>query len=138
MASDMTDPAVVLARTIWREARGDGEVGMEAVASVILNRAAHPRWWGTDIISVCLKPAQFSCWDNGTALMANENAADPSFVLASTIAVDAVRGRLQDSTHGADSYYAVYIDPPYWTQDAQFTCQIGNQRFYRVELKQPE
>ena len=33
----------VLARTLWAEARGEGQAGMEAVACVILNRAAHPR-----------------------------------------------------------------------------------------------
>lgn len=36
--------------------------GELAVASVIANRAAKPGWWGRDIRSVCLAPAQFSCW----------------------------------------------------------------------------
>ena len=47
--------ADVLARTLWGEARGEGEDGMQAVANVICNRAAIARakggyWWGNDII----------------------------------------------------------------------------------------
>ena len=54
--------ADTLARTLWGEARNQGQCGMAAVAHVVLNRAAHPRWWGHDIISVCRAPEQFSCW----------------------------------------------------------------------------
>ena len=64
----------VLARTIWGEARGEGKEGMEAVASVILNRTEIAKrldgyWWGNTIIQVCQKPYQFSCW----------NKLDPNF-----------------------------------------------------------
>src|SRR5690349_15270839 len=64
----------VLARTLWGEARGEGETGMQAVASVVLNRVALAQergkyWWGNNIIQVCQKPYQFSCW----------NRSDPNF-----------------------------------------------------------
>ncbi len=64
----------VLARTLWGEARGEGSTGMEAVASVILNRVEVAKrrghyWWGNKIIQVCQKPYQFSCW----------NKQDPNF-----------------------------------------------------------
>lgn len=44
----------VLARTLWGEARGEGSTGMEAVASVILNRVEVAKrrghyWWGNKI-----------------------------------------------------------------------------------------
>ena len=38
----MGDEATVLAQTIWGEARGEGNKEMEAVASVIVNRADYP------------------------------------------------------------------------------------------------
>ncbi len=67
--------ADVLARTLWGEARSEGHVGMEAVASVVLNRVKVARdhggkyWWGANIVQVCQKPYQFSCW----------NRSDPNF-----------------------------------------------------------
>jgi hypothetical protein len=53
----------LLALCIWAEARNQGLDGMQAVGSVILNRAARPGWWGRDIKSVILCPRQFS-WLN--------------------------------------------------------------------------
>jgi len=63
-----------LARTLWGEARGEGVEGMKAVACVILNRVKIAEekgkcWWGNNIIQVCQKPYQFSCW----------NRSDPNF-----------------------------------------------------------
>ena len=57
----------IFARTLWGEARSEGVEGIEAVASVILNRVRVAKlfngyWWGNDIIQVCQKPYQFSCW----------------------------------------------------------------------------
>ena len=51
----------LMALCIWAEARNQGLEGMQAVGSVILNRASRPGWWGRDIRSVILKPKQFSC-----------------------------------------------------------------------------
>ena len=54
----------MLAQTIWGEAREEDEEGMEAVASVIINRADYPPkgklWWGHTVEEVCKKPYQFS------------------------------------------------------------------------------
>src|SRR3546814_13540556 len=60
----------VLARTVWGEARGESVRGMEAVASVVVNRvrraiARGGYWWGNDVVGVCLRPCQFSCWADG-------------------------------------------------------------------------
>ena len=48
----------ILARTIYGEARGESISGMEAVASVVLNRVAFAKrrgrfWWGNSIAEVC-------------------------------------------------------------------------------------
>ena len=47
----------ILARTIYGEARGESISGMEAVASVVLNRVAFAKrrgcfWWGNSIAEV--------------------------------------------------------------------------------------
>ncbi len=134
------DPADIMARTIYGEDRGGGREGMEAVASVILNRAAHPRWWGTDIASVCQKPYQFSCWnadDPNRAKIEAATGADPMFTLALLIAERAIDGKLIDRTDGADSYYAFGTPEPDWAKGLTPTALIGGQRFYRVELPPP-
>ena len=56
----------VLARTIFGEARGETVSGMEAVASVVMNRLAFSRrrgryWWGNSVVDICQSPRQFSC-----------------------------------------------------------------------------
>jgi N-acetylmuramoyl-L-alanine amidase len=108
---------------------------MQAVASVILNRAQRPRWWGKDILSCCRAPMQFSCWNgndlNRPKLLAVTDA-DPFFRCALAIADLAVAGALPDNTNGADSYYAVSMGPPRWCAGLTPTAVIGRQRFYRV------
>lgn len=53
----------ILARTIYGEARGEPWEGKIAVAWVVRNRAERGGWWGDTIREVCLKPWQFSCWN---------------------------------------------------------------------------
>ncbi len=127
------DTHSVFARTIWGEARGEGQSGMEAVASVMLNRAAHPGWWGTDVKSVCLAPWQFSCWlvsDPNREKMLAVDVSDPEFAIASDIAARALAGELADGTGGADSYVNLAVDQPHWIESAHQTCVIGHHTFY--------
>lgn len=57
------DEFLVLARTVYGEARGEDAKGQRAVAHVMLNRwKARPKY-GADLAGVCLKPWQFSCWN---------------------------------------------------------------------------
>jgi N-acetylmuramoyl-L-alanine amidase len=133
-----TDPEIVLACTIWMEARGDGLEGMHAVASVVLNRARNPRWWGKDIVSVCLMHDQFSSWNAGstqTPLVCKAMGdGDAAYTDAVNIARLAMSGALEDITENSDSYYSVKSDRPDWALPEYFTKQIGSQKFYRTEL----
>ena len=131
----------MLARTLWGEARGCGAVGMRHVASVILNRVRHPRWWGHDIPSVCQAPYQFSCWlrsDPNRAKLLAVTDADPMFRVALTVGAVAIAGTLEDETDGADSYYAMSMPaPPSWAERATRTFSDGWHVFCRVELPMP-
>lgn len=132
--------ADVLARTIWGEARGQGQAGMEAVASVVLNRVAVAKerggryWWGNDIVSVCQKPYQFSCWNrtdpNYKKLIAVTDA-NIHFVTSLRIARRAVAGVIADRTGGATHYHTTAI-LPYWAQGQKPTVTIGDHIFYRL------
>lgn len=128
----------VLARTLWGEARGEGTEGMEAVACVVLNRVrvAQNRggkfWWGANIIQVCQKPYQFSCWNRSDPNFRKLQAVDENdlyFATALRIARRAVIGALKDQTGGATHYHANSI-LPYWAKREKPTATIGNHIFY--------
>lgn len=134
-----------LARTLWGEARGEGRLGMAAVAAVIMNRVAVARqhgnrfWWGHDVTSVCRKPWQFSCWnedDPNRAKLATVTADDSAFDTALQIARQAVTGMLRDLTAppdapGATHYHAQGITPG-WAVGQRPIAAIGRHLFYRL------
>lgn len=128
------DQAVdVLARTIWGEARGEGVAGMQAVASVVLNRAARGGWWGNTIVEVCRKPYQFSCWlrtDPNLVKLLSVGPDDARFSQAIQIAAQAVAGALPDNTGGATHYHAASIRPA-WSSQMAYLGTIGGHIFYR-------
>lgn len=130
----------VLARTLWAEARNQSRAGMEAVASVILNRAAHPRWWGRSVLDVCLKPRQFSCWnadDPQFSRIRSVGSDEPLFRLALAVAAQALNGHLDDATNGADSYANLAVCSPVWAERIKPCAVIGAHTFFRVELPPP-
>lgn len=131
----------VLARTIWGEARSEPHAGMEAVASVVLNRVAVAKrngdayWWGNDIISVCQKPYQFSCWNRSDPNYSKLTAVtqkDIHFATCVRIARRAVAGVLADNTGGATHYHADYVSP-YWAKGQKPTLTIGRHIFYDLK-----
>ena len=138
---DETDKAIdVLARTIWGEARGEPLRGQEAVAHVVLNRRNVARsrgrfWWGDDVIEICQKPYQFSCWladDPNLPKLLEADADDPIFASCLRLARRAVNGALSDDpTDGATHYHARQILPN-WAEGRAPLAEIGNHIFYRV------
>lgn len=132
---DLGSARQVLAATVRGEARGGGRPAMEDVAQVVLNRVFHPSWWGRDVLSVCLDPWQFSCWnvdDPNRAYVLRGDPADPSVVLSLAVADDALARRLIDHTRGADSYFAIGIEPPSWTARAVHTVDRWRHSFWCV------
>lgn len=131
--------ADVLARTLYGEARGEGTIGMQAVASVVLNRVAEAEkrgtyWWGNNVIQVCQKPYQFSCWNRSDPNFRKLQAVDEKdlyFATALRIARRALTGKVDDLTKGATHYHAVSITP-YWARGQKPTTTIGNHVFYRL------
>lgn len=129
----------VLARTIFGEARGEPVRGQEAVANVVLNRVKIAQqkgryWWGNNIIGVCQKPYQFSCWNKNDPSYTRLTTVQPSdihFATALRIARRAVIGTLNDHTHGATHYHADYISP-YWAKGEKPTVIIGAHIFYKL------
>ncbi len=127
-----------LARTIWGEARGEGSAGMQAVAAVVLNRVGISEekggyWWGNNIIQVCQKPYQFSCWnrsDPNFRKVLDVCEEDLYFATAMRIARRAVAGVLQDPVCGATHYHAAGASP-YWSKGEKPLAVIGKHIFFR-------
>lgn len=130
----------VLARTLWGEARGEGTAGMQAVVCVILNRLCVARqkgkfWWGNDLIGICQKPYQFSCWnknDPNFKAVSAVDAGDLHFVTALRLARRAVIGAMDDITDGATHYHAAGMTPD-WARNEKPRAVIGRHIFYRLE-----
>lgn len=129
----------VLARTLWGEARSEGTQGLEAVACVILNRVKVSRkmagyWWGNDIIQVCQKPYQFSCWNKSDpqyTRVINVDETDMHFATCVRVARRATLGLIEDITKGATHYHADYVNPS-WADIRKKTVIIGRHIFYRL------
>ncbi len=129
----------VLARTLWGEARNQGTHGMHAVANVVMNRVTHAQkkgkfWWGNNVIQVCQKPYQFSCWNRDDPNFRKLQAVDESdlyFSSAVRIARRAVIGVLPDITNGATHYHTKVISP-YWAKGKTPCADIGAHVFYRM------
>lgn len=123
----------IWARTLYGEVRGEPWDGKVAVAWTIRNRVEKPGWWGRDIVGVCQKPWQFSCW--------NEKDPNRAQLLAVTVkhpvfreclaAVAAVAGDLApDPTKRSTHYYASYIPEPEWAKGKNPAIVIGTHRFF--------
>jgi spore germination cell wall hydrolase CwlJ-like protein len=136
------DDIDMLARTLWGEARGEGEAGMQAVAAVVLNRVATAQahqgnyWWGATIKRVCRAQAQFSCWNPGDPnrpKLLTVDDRDPEFRRALIIAADAAAGRLGDPTLGATSYKVASLPWPHsWGRPRLPLVRIGKHEFFNL------
>lgn len=134
-----------LAVTIYGEARGESEQGMQAVAYTVLNRAVKKA-----LCSVVLAPKQYSVY-NGNALM-RAIAIDPILVpkqkniidtnnwnLSIKVAQDVLRRDIPDITHGATHYlndhlmHLKHYHYPKWSKEYTITVIIDNHKFFKKE-----
>ena len=130
----------LVARTAWGEARGEGELGMEAVAAVIRNRVYDPERWAQTYDEVCLAPNQFSCWradDLNRQKAVNVNFGDVRFFKAFALAASVMAMiRPIDPTHGANHYLTEFLfmsgDRPTWADPKKLSARIGNHVFLRL------
>jgi N-acetylmuramoyl-L-alanine amidase len=130
-ASSLDDSSRCLALALYWEARTEGPDGMLAVASVVLNRVAHPEFPN----SVCAvvteggeePPCQFSWWCDGNSDRPTEPQA---WSLAKRLARAALADPPPDATRGALFFHNTSIATP-WLRKRTRTVQIGRHVFYR-------
>lgn len=134
------DTNTIFALTLLGEFESGGEMGMDDVASVVMNRVKAMAWWGRDIRSVCLWPYQFSCWNKGPdrdRIMAANFNNNSMYQLATRIALSASTGNLTDTTNGADSYFnhkTVGVFPKWYMElDDKTPCHVnGSMWFFKL------
>ncbi len=141
------DQVVCMAQNIYHEARGDNYAGQLAVADVVLNRVADPRY--PDTICGVVKQAKLSKWwlDQGKEVpikhkcqfswycdgksdeITNETSWHDALSVSYTMIYSGVYTGI---TEGATHYHATYVDP-YWASSNQMTLigPIGDHIFYR-------
>lgn len=125
-------------RTLYGEARGEGDRGMIAVAHVIKNRTLDKRWPNTGD-AVVRQKWQFSSWNVNDANYKKILAlkTNDRFYIHIGNIVDAVWNEVADPTNGAVYYYAPAGMPggkaPKWwpsaVAESDGQIQIGNQFF---------
>jgi N-acetylmuramoyl-L-alanine amidase len=130
-ASVMDDAGRCLALALYWEAKTEGSEGMRAVASVVLNRVAHPEFPDT-VCAVVTQggeqpPCQFSWWCDGKSDQPTDARA---WRLARQIAQAALTKAPPDRTRGALFFHNTGIPTP-WLHKRKRTVQIGHHVFYR-------
>lgn len=144
-ASTVSETQIIVAQTIYGEARNQGISGMTAVANVIANRVSeaeiNPLYaarFGIGWVNVCQKKYQFSSWNalysgvadaNYAAMIAAPQRNDAQWQQALEIAGQALSGNLQDITNGA-TFYQVIGTNAYWSAGITPIAIIGSQEFY--------
>ncbi|WP_191060704.1 cell wall hydrolase [Geminicoccus harenae] len=128
----LDDPLTCLARTIYWEAKGEGEAGMTAVAAVVMNRLADPAFPKT----VCAvvtdgrenATCQFSWWCDGRP----DDVEEPEpYAQAVEIARRALNQQIDDPTDGAVNFHLDTVHPD-WADEFVRTATIGAHLFYRA------
>lgn len=126
----------VVAETIWLEARGEGERGIRAVASVIRNRSVER---GLSPREVCLERGQFSCWRKGLVLPSNKVRESRMMLLSTRLAwmlcVEVAEELVNSKFHptiNANHYYNPDKCRPSWGRKMRSCIYIGRHKFGRV------
>lgn len=135
--------AYVVAATLYGEARGEGEAGMQAVLNVIMNRAKQDFDKAKDVV---MRPKQFSMWNNvsnpekASIELAKREKNNQVYRNAIKLVDLAMKNKLPDITGGATFYFNPKKANPSWANKLVKTKEIGNHKFYKVpkQLKEEQ
>lgn len=125
----------IIALTILAEARGEGNMGMYAVACVIQQRSIERKM---TVMEVCLAPSQFSCW-NGKGNIASKMEDKKNLFAAPQAEYAAQLARviwgnqaLERKVIGNANHYHTTDVNPKWSKGKDATVTIKHHKFYRL------
>lgn len=117
----------IIARTLWAEARGEGEKGIRAVATVLINRAkGNP----TQLRKI-IKPIQFSSWNKGIPVVKLRNKTDVEvWKLCQQISTEMITGKFKPLGSWTNFYNPSEVTPR-WAKNVPYVT-IGKHQFLKV------
>ena len=122
-----------LTAALFHEARGEGLVGIKAVASVIENRK-HSSGYPSTYCKIIKQHKQFSFVLEGKPIHKLEQQVKPSekevFALVSRVAEQVLEGRFKPTLPAKVLHYTTHAVRNQWTAKMQVVAKIGNHRFY--------
>ena len=110
------DEMLVMAKTIYGEARGEDRQGQRAVAHVILNRFKAQPKYGSGLAGVCLKAGAFSGWNEDDPNLPRVRRITWSNALVLRVCTISAFEAFDeyDFTQGSTHYYVNGTDAPKW------------------------
>ena len=128
---------IILARTIYGEARDEPEDGQRAVGEVIMNRVASNRY-PDSVSGVCLQSKQFSCWNlndvnRSKIISLKPGNGNSRFDSCYSIAGEILAGNRSQLSTDVLHYYSDRISAPSWvtkSPNANMEKKIGHHLFY--------
>ena len=122
-----------LTAALFHEAKGEGLIGIKAVASVIENRKHNADYPGT-YCKIIKQHRQFSFVLEGKPIHKLEQQVKPSekevFALVSSLAEQMLQGRFKPVLPARVLHYTTHAVRNQWTQKMQVVAKVGNHRFY--------
>jgi spore germination cell wall hydrolase CwlJ-like protein len=124
---------LLLAATLFYEARGEGEVGIRAVASVIYTRAHYPNpHKPKPYIEVISKRKAFSCWNDRPIEKIDErklsNGDRDAYYICLRVAEEMAERKFKPTIE-ATHYYNPKLCKPSWAREMKFVKKIRNHTF---------
>ena len=127
---------MILTKTVYGEARGEGEVGIKAVVHLVLNRVRsdNPLFKHDETISkACLRKEQFECWDFKKE-MASIDVKSDEFLKLKSLVIDAHKEytKGKDLTKDALFYVKRGKHLPKWAWGMRKTTVINHHVYFKL------
>lgn len=122
VTASLTAASNVVAKTIYAEARGEGNRGMRYIASVVYNRANGD---ASRFEVECLRFKQFSCWNGRVDIEVDER--DSAWAFCLDLEEKLMTGKFTPTTK-ARHFYARNINTPRWARGCRREL-VGNHYF---------
>lgn len=120
-----------LAKNIFHEARGQGDLGMYAVAQVTINRVKNGSW-GNTVCDVVMSRMQFS-WANNKSIRWKHPKGE-MWEKSKQMATDVLENGLRlKGMQNALFFHANYVNPR-WASKKYYVVTIGDHIFYHNTL----
>jgi spore germination cell wall hydrolase CwlJ-like protein len=132
--SPQESEAVALARMLFSETKDMDDA--RKIANVTVNRTKRPERFGGTITDVIYQPNQFSGvysdeWNKALNQKFASEKEENIYKEMLQVAYQAVTGKLEDTTGGADHYFNPKLVKPKWAAKMKKTTENKNHSYYK-------